>query len=164
MADHVSLNEAAQEVSKITGGALDYLIINGAYNTHEVRGVPPTGFIGREDFLRKDLIASMDVNVLGTVYSINAFLELIRKGSVKKIVVTSSGMGDPDVVASYGITFSMVYATAKAAVNMIVAKFAAELKNEGIMILAISPGLVDTRENVDRKYKPLRCVSEGKSS
>jgi NAD(P)-dependent dehydrogenase (short-subunit alcohol dehydrogenase family) len=37
------------------------------------------------------------------------------------------------------------YAISKAALNMAVAKFAAALKQEGFVFLALSPGLVDTR-------------------
>jgi NAD(P)-dependent dehydrogenase (short-subunit alcohol dehydrogenase family) len=36
------------------------------------------------------------------------------------------------------------YAISKAALNMAVAKFAAALKQEGFVFLALSPGLVDT--------------------
>jgi len=77
---------------------------------------------------------------------------MIRKGGVKKIVVISSGMGDIEITRT-GIANAVVYSTMKAAVNMVVAKFTAELKGEGIKLLALCPGVVDTQDlqNEDTK-------------
>jgi len=72
------------------------------------------------------------------------FLPLLRKGTVKKVIIISSGMGDPDLVLSTGISNQAPYSISKAAVNMVVAKYAAEYKAEGFVFLALSPGLVDT--------------------
>lgn len=91
-------------------------------------------------------MASLDVNVVGVIYSINAFLPLVRKGSVKKITVISSGMADPEWVVQNDIPGSLIYASMKAATNMVVAKYAVELRGEGIVVLALSPGIVDTYE------------------
>ena len=41
-----------------------------------------------------DTRKSIEINVLGVVKTIFAFLPLVRKGSLKKIVTISSGMGD----------------------------------------------------------------------
>ena len=154
MADHISLNTAAAEVSKITGGTLDYLIINGAYTDEETSSLKPTEFIGREDFLKKDMITSLEVNVLGAIYSINAFIGLVKNGAVKKVIVTSSGLGDPDLGSTGDVAQSLTYSTMKAALNMVTAKFAAELRSEKVSFLAISPGVVATKESLDRDYSP----------
>jgi NAD(P)-dependent dehydrogenase (short-subunit alcohol dehydrogenase family) len=43
-----------------------------------------------------------------------------------------------------GNCFFMTYCCMKTALNMVVAKFAVEQKRESIILLALSPGLVDT--------------------
>jgi NAD(P)-dependent dehydrogenase (short-subunit alcohol dehydrogenase family) len=150
MADHISLNKAAGELSKITDGALDYLIINGAYNNPETAFLAPSAFQGKEDVIRKDLITSLEVNVLGTIYSINAFLPLIRKGLAKKIVVISTGLADMDATLLTGNPCFVAYSSMKAALNMIVVKYSNELRGEDIQLLALSPGIVITREEPRR--------------
>jgi NAD(P)-dependent dehydrogenase (short-subunit alcohol dehydrogenase family) len=146
MADHKYLNVAAVEVSNITNGFIDYLIVNGAFSDPATTKVTPTSIIGCEDALRKDMISSLEVNVLGVIYSINAFLPFVREGNVKKIIAMSTGLADPDAVMELGIRGTLTYSTMKAALNMVVAKYAIELKSEGITLLALSPGLVNTRE------------------
>lgn len=145
MADSASIAKAAVEVSKITQ-SVDYLIVNGAYLTVKSARFNPSEFAGREAELREEMIDSLDVNVVGVIYSINAFLPLVRKGAVKKITVISTGMADADMVVQHDIPGSVIYSSIKAATNMVVAKYAVELKEEGIILLALSPGVVNTQE------------------
>jgi NAD(P)-dependent dehydrogenase (short-subunit alcohol dehydrogenase family) len=146
MIDHTALNAAAEETTKLTNGSVDYLIVNGAYSDRDAAKLPPTGFIGREDWLRKDMIASLDVNILGVMYSINAFLPLIRNSNVKKIIVISTGLADTENVPKNRNPTFVTYCAMKAALNMIVAKYSVELKPEEIIVLALSPGIVNTSE------------------
>lgn len=145
MTDSTSLEKAALEVSNITK-SVDYLIVNGANLSPESAPYNPSQFTGRAAALREDMVHSLDVNVVGVIYSINAFLPLVRKGIVKKIIVISTGMADTNMVVQEDIPGSIIYASMKAATNMVVAKYAVELRGEGITILALSPGLVSTRE------------------
>jgi NAD(P)-dependent dehydrogenase (short-subunit alcohol dehydrogenase family) len=145
MVDSTSLEKAALEVSKITQ-SVDYLIVNGAYLTLKSARFHPSEFAGRDAELREEMIDSLDVNVLGVIYSINAFLPLVRKGTVKKITVISTGMADADMVVQHDIPGSLIYASMKAATNMVVAKYAVELRGEGIVVFALSPGVVNTQE------------------
>jgi NAD(P)-dependent dehydrogenase (short-subunit alcohol dehydrogenase family) len=145
MADSVSLEKAAIEVSKITQG-VDYLIVNGAYIALKSARFNPSEFTGRAAELREEMVDSLDVNVVGVIYSINAFLPLVRKGTVKKITVISTGMADADMVVQHDIPGSIIYSSMKAATNMVVAKYAVELKGEDIIVLALSPGVVNTQD------------------
>lgn len=145
MAESKTLKKAALEVTKITQG-VDYLIVNGAYLTLKSSRFHPSEFTGRATELKEEIVDSLDVNVVGVIYSINAFLPLVPKGAAKKITVISTGMADADMVAQHDVPGSVVYASMKAATNMVVAKYAVELKGEGIVILALSPGVVDTQE------------------
>ncbi|KAG0647218.1 Pestheic acid cluster transcriptional regulator 3 [Hyphodiscus hymeniophilus] len=145
MADAEGLRAAAAETAKITP-SVDYLIVNGAYIPKSPPHLNPTDFTGKEDELKKEMHDSLDVNVLGVIFSINAFVPLVRKSSIKKIAVISTGMADTEFVVNGGVGGTVTYASLKAATNMVVAKYAVELKSDGIALLALSPGLVNTRE------------------
>lgn len=45
-------------------------------------------------FAIEDIHKSIDVNVLGTFRTITAFLPLVKRGELKKVISISSGMGD----------------------------------------------------------------------
>jgi NAD(P)-dependent dehydrogenase (short-subunit alcohol dehydrogenase family) len=148
MINPASLNTAAADVTELTNGSIDYLIVNGAFSDPNTQNLLPTAFIGREGVLRKDMITSLEVNVLGVMHSINAFLPLIRKSYVKKIIVISTGLADTENVPKTGNPSFVTYSSMKAALNMVVAKYSVELKEEGIIVLALSPGIVTTRETL----------------
>ncbi|KAJ7185018.1 hypothetical protein C8R46DRAFT_1300796 [Mycena filopes] len=95
------------------------------------------------DVLEEDLLSRFKLNAISVVHSTNAFLPLLRKGDTKKVATISSSAGDAGLTLAAGLTAQPAYAIAKAATNMVVAKFAAELKAEGFVFLAISPGVVD---------------------
>jgi len=118
--------------------------VNGAYLSEATGGLPPTAFAGQEDLLEQELTQSIRTNAIGPLHAINAFLPLIRAGRAKTIIVTSTGMADIEFTKISGIPAAIPYAVSKAATNMIVAKFAAELKSEDINVVALSPGLVKT--------------------
>ena len=102
--------------------------------------------------LEKDLLESFNVNVVGVVKTINTFIPLIKQSSIKKIVTISTGMADPDMVNKFEVDVAAPYAISKSATNMTVAKYNALYKKDGILFLAISPGLVDTGGNI-REFK-----------
>ncbi|KAJ7431744.1 hypothetical protein B0H11DRAFT_2128955 [Mycena galericulata] len=139
--DPKALERAAKQVSDATGGKLDYLINNAAIVK---MGGPGLTQYADPDELEKDLIEYFRINTVGTVHCINAFLPLLRMGSAKKVVTLSTGAADTGLVLKANLTGSAAYALSKAAVNMVVAKYAAQLKPEGFVFLAISPGFVDT--------------------
>ena len=78
------------------------------------------------------------------MYTINAFLPLIRNGKEKKIVFISSGIADIDVIRTAAIPFQVGYGVSKAGANVVMAKYAVELASEGILTLSLSPGWVST--------------------
>ena len=85
-------------------------------------------------------------NVAGVAHTINAFLPLLRAGPIKKVVTLSTGLADIDVIVRSGFSKNPQYPISKAALNMLVAEYAAALESEGFTFLAISPGLVNTAE------------------
>ncbi|KAF2803459.1 NAD(P)-binding protein [Mytilinidion resinicola] len=158
-----SLSAAAAEVSKLTNSKVDYLIVNGAYVSDKTSGLTPTGFVGNEELLKADFETSINTNVVGVIYTINAFLGLVKASAIKKVVVISTGMTEPDLIKEAEVAASVTYSASKAATNVVVYKYAVELKSEGVIVLALSPGLVRTGlseemyeylAEVFRKYEP----------
>ncbi|KAJ7665112.1 hypothetical protein DFH06DRAFT_1186668 [Mycena polygramma] len=139
--DAKALKLAATEISKITGGKLDYLINNAGKSNHP--GFTLDKFPTPEA-VEDDLLDNFKVNTIGVIHSINAFLPLLRNGSAKKVLTLSTGLGDLDFTLLAEATSEPGYSISKAATNMVVAKFAAQYKAEGFTFLAISPGLVAT--------------------
>lgn len=86
----------------------------------------------------------MRVNVLQLISAINIFLPLLRQGDVKKIVYISTGIGDINVTRICELPNLVGYSVSKASGNIMMAKYAVELKQEGIKTLALSPGWVNT--------------------
>lgn len=67
----------------------------------------------------------------------------VLKGTVKKVVTISSGMGDAEFIKDYDISESPLYSISKAAMNMVTAKFSALYKKDGVLFLSICPGMVE---------------------
>lgn len=110
--------------------------------------------------LEEDMLESFKINTLGNVHLFNLALPLIRKGQAKKIIAISSGMADPDFITNFSIADGAPYTISKGALNIAVAKFDAQYRKEGILFMAISPGLVATQDTSNCMYMTpqLRCI------
>ncbi|KIX09502.1 uncharacterized protein Z518_00582 [Rhinocladiella mackenziei CBS 650.93] len=143
ISNHKSSVAARDQVAQITGGSLDHLINNAAYIDGTTADAGLDDFEDTPETLETALLNSFQVNVVGVVHTINAFLPLIKKSTIKKVVLISSGMADPDVVNG-GVWKSGPYTISKAAANMVVFKYNAKYKDDGILFFALSPGIVST--------------------
>ncbi|KAI7492225.1 hypothetical protein KC357_g1293 [Hortaea werneckii] len=160
--DAKALASAADEVATITGGSLDVLINNAALIA------PKSAFLDvtqqKPDELQEDLMTTFQANVVGVAHTINAFLPLIRKGQLKKVVTLSSGMADIDLINDYNIAVAGPYSVSKAATNALIAKYHAALgKKEGICFFCISPGYVQTsaeQPTTEREIAGLQSMVE----
>ncbi|KAF8215777.1 hypothetical protein K438DRAFT_1659037 [Mycena galopus ATCC 62051] len=139
--DANALKLAATEVSKVTGGKLDYLINNAGKSNHP--GLTLDNYPSPEA-LERDLFDNFKTNTIGAIHCTNAFLPLLKNGSAKKVISITSGMGDLEVTLLSESVAEATYAISKAALNMVVAKYAAQYKAEGFTFLAICPGMVST--------------------
>ncbi|CCL98835.1 uncharacterized protein FIBRA_00840 [Fibroporia radiculosa] len=141
--DHAALKVAAVEAASITGGTLDVLIHSAAYMdvTFMSRGL--TDYESDEQ-LDAELTKAFQINALGAVHSINAFLPLLRKGTVKKIMVLSSEAGNRDMTWQMRFSGMAAYGLSKAALDMVMTKYAAQLERDGFTVFALSPGPTDT--------------------
>ena len=66
----------------------------------------------------------------------------------------STGMADLDLITKFDVANAAPYAISKAALNVAIAKFSAQYAEQGVLFLAISPGLVDTGGYDSRECAP----------
>jgi NAD(P)-dependent dehydrogenase (short-subunit alcohol dehydrogenase family) len=82
-------------------------------------------------------------NVVGNIHLFKCFLPLVMRGKVKKVIAISSGHADLDFINDLEVENSALYAASKAAMNVIVAKFNAQYKKDGVLFVSLSPGVVE---------------------
>ncbi len=87
-----------------------------------------------------DVLRDFEVNCLGAMRVTRALLPNLRRGDGKLVMNMSSGMGS---IAETG-GGSVGYRVSKAGLNMFTASLAAELRGEGFVCVAMSPGWVST--------------------
>lgn len=93
-------------------------------------------------------------NCIAQIFLITAFLPLIKAGTLKKVVGISTGFAVIDLAAEYGLYQSPLYSISKTAFNMAIAKLHAEHKNDGVLIMAVAPGVVETGHSEDPTTNP----------
>lgn len=126
--DHAAITAAAASVDE----PIDVLINNA-------------GIIGprTESSLDADFASFaevLDVNVLGPLRVVHAFLPLLRRATRAKIMTISSQLGG----TTFPGTDRIAYRTSKAAVNKVMQCVAADLAKEGIAVVVTHPGWVRT--------------------
>ena len=94
-------------------------------------------------------LSQFKTNTLGVIHGITAFLPLLRAGSGKKIVVISTGGADVKTVHQQGAADMAAYHVTKCAAHMVTTKWALKLKDEGFVVVSLTPGLVDTTGTQD---------------
>lgn len=153
-----SLKAAAKATSSITNGQIDHLLINGAYLSF-TGGKNPTDFADEPELFLEELRKSDEANIAGPLFAINAFLPLLRAGKEKRVTYISSGTADITETLDTRLSNSVPYVTSKAGGNIVIAKFAAELKDEGFIFLSIAPGGVATETLMDMSKCELKFSS-----
>jgi NAD(P)-dependent dehydrogenase (short-subunit alcohol dehydrogenase family) len=118
--------------SRIEGEPLDVLINNAGIGEAGPR-------FGRLSM--KDLEEALRVNAAGPAALTQALLPNLRAGKRRTVVNLSSGLGSISQNESGGW---IAYRASKAALNQLTRTVAAELKREGFVCIAISPGWVKT--------------------
>lgn len=83
------------------------------------------------------------MNVLGPIHTVKIFLPLLRKGSLKKIVIIGTEGGERDFVRRVHLHETAAYGITKAAESMVATKYGMELESEGFTVVSVSPGFVD---------------------
>nr|POE53521.1 putative oxidoreductase [Quercus suber] len=94
--------------------------------------------------LEEDFLHTFRVNVMGNVHLFNLFVPLVLKGQTKKVIHIGSANSVLDLVAKQDMFILTPYAASKSAMNIVVAKFSAFYRQQGVLFLSVAPGVVDT--------------------
>jgi len=156
MTDDASVQAAAKRI-EAEYGRLDVLVNNaGAPTISRKRSTPSTTDLN-------DMRAVYEINVFGVVRVTNAMLPLLRKAPAARIVNVSSEVGsissqtDPASPLSQ-MPASAQYPSSKAAVDMLTAMYAKELRDTPIKVNAANPGYCATDFNDNSGF---RTAAEG---
>ena len=147
-----SVREAADWIER-EYGRLDILVNNAGI----ARGAPPS----QTDL---DVMHEVyEVNVFGVIRVTNAMLPLARRAPAARIVNVSSEVGSissmTDPASPLGqMPASLAYPSSKAALNMITAIYARDLRDTPIKVNAANPGYTKTDLNRNSGF---RSVTEG---
>ncbi len=144
--DAASVRAAAQSLA---GEAIDLLINNAGV------GSPKKQRLGRLDYAAWAHV--LDVNTLGPMRVVEAFLDSVAKGGDRKIVTLTSAMGS---IADNGSGGSYAYRSSKAAVNIVMKSLSIDLAPRGITCVVVHPGWVRTAMGgPDGKLTPTQSVT-----
>jgi NAD(P)-dependent dehydrogenase (short-subunit alcohol dehydrogenase family) len=131
-------------------GSLDILVNNAGITVPPPQGEPSATSL---DVMRK----VYETNVFGVTTVTNEMLPLLRRAPAARIVNQSSELGsiarstDPD--SRIWFLNNLPYQSSKAALNMVTATYAKELRDTAIKVNATDPGWCQTDANGGEGYK-----------
>jgi NAD(P)-dependent dehydrogenase (short-subunit alcohol dehydrogenase family) len=144
---------------ELRNDAIDMLINNaGVYGSNKNK----FGSVDADSWIQ-----AFQVNSIAPLKMVEAFSEQLRMGKRKLVACMSSKMGS---MADNGYGNSYIYRSSKAALNAVVKSLSIDLKEQGIITVALHPGWVktemggpdaeiSTRECVERLFSHLLQLS-----
>lgn len=134
--------KAALAASALAGVQIDVLVHNagGVNGTRDIQGMAVMADQSLDTVSTERMLAAFQLNTLGPLrvqQALNA--QMTSPGG--KVCILSTGMASIGDNTSGGI---YAYRASKAAVNMVSKSMSCDLKDKGIAVLAINPGLVVT--------------------
>ncbi|KDQ20847.1 hypothetical protein BOTBODRAFT_61929 [Botryobasidium botryosum FD-172 SS1] len=90
----------------------------------------------------KWLGAPLPDDTMGPIFITDAFLPLILKGTLKKVAIISTGAADLDFTLTSNFTYLAEYLIAKTRVDIAFSEYAERYREEGVLFISISPGMV----------------------
>jgi NAD(P)-dependent dehydrogenase (short-subunit alcohol dehydrogenase family) len=150
--DAKSIQRAAEWI-EVEYGRLDVLVNNAGTASVARRGALPS------QTSLEDMRAVYEINVFGVVAVTNAMLPLLRRAPAARIVNVSSEVGsitsqsDPVSPLSQMMPASAQYPSSKAALNMLTAMYAKELRDTPVKVNAANPGYTATDFNDHRGFR-----------
>jgi NAD(P)-dependent dehydrogenase (short-subunit alcohol dehydrogenase family) len=93
----------------------------------------------------------MNVNVFGPLKMSEAFADHVARSQQKKIVALTSGLGSLSLMEKMSGFYN--YRMSKAALNMGFRGLRADLRNRGIIVGLVAPGMVETQLLADSGYR-----------
>lgn len=131
--DTISINEAANLVGKYTD-KIDILINNAAIHSD-------TSFEILEEADIDDCLRVHDVNAIGPIRIVKAFINMLRNSSYGKVINISSESGS---ISTCRREKEFDYCMSKAALNMGTKLLSNYLKKDNITVLSVHPGWMRT--------------------
>lgn len=136
VADVASVDALA---ARLQGRPIDVLLDNAG-----VFGEPQGFQLGRIDFAQFDTF--FRTNALGPLKVTEALLPNLKAGTQKKVVAITSLAGSFDSAAKGPqLPGHYFYKGSKAALDMFIVTLANDTRRDGLIVAALSPGQVDTR-------------------
>jgi NAD(P)-dependent dehydrogenase (short-subunit alcohol dehydrogenase family) len=129
--DVANFTQIESLASHLSNSTIDLLINNA--------GIYPDSSFGDVD--TDDWLEAFKINSIAPLKMATAFLPHIAKSQLKKIATLSSKMGSLDDNTSGG---SYIYRSSKTAVNMVMKSLSIDLKPQGIALITLHPGWVQT--------------------
>jgi NAD(P)-dependent dehydrogenase (short-subunit alcohol dehydrogenase family) len=139
--DYAGIDALAE---KYQGTPIDLLINNAA-----VLGSLPEQKVGGLDYELFEQV--MAVNVFGPLKVSEAFADHVAASEQKRIVALTSGLGSLSLMGRMSGFY--YYRMSKAALNMGMLGLKTDLKNRGITVALVAPGMVDTQLLADSGYR-----------
>lgn len=131
VADHAQVDQLAARYARYP---VDVLINNAG-----IGGGGDNQVFGRLNYPVLEQV--MTVNAAGPIKMCEAFLPHVRASGQKKMITVSSSQGS---IASVEFPMLYWYRASKAAVNMLMANLALQLRRQGIIVGLVTPGATDT--------------------
>lgn len=130
------------ETVRALADALGTAAIDIVFNVAGIYGGPKQSLRQMADDLAlEDVARTYDINAIGPLRMSVALLPHVRRGTAKKLVHLTSGMGSIADNTSGGY---YAYRMSKAALNMMSRSLAVDLRGDGITSIVINPGWVQT--------------------
>jgi NAD(P)-dependent dehydrogenase (short-subunit alcohol dehydrogenase family) len=120
--------------AKYADTPIDILINNAG-----ITGNPRNQVFGSIDYATFEAV--MNTNVRGPLKMTEAFVSHVAASGEKKVAVVTSSEGSIGMVTTNRQPF---YRGSKAAVNMVMRNIATSLKDQGVIVVLVNPGPVDT--------------------
>jgi NAD(P)-dependent dehydrogenase (short-subunit alcohol dehydrogenase family) len=137
--DHDSIDAAVGVIDR-EFGVLDILVNNAGIVVRPIR--PPS------ETSVDDVRQTFETNVFGVIAVTNAALPLLRRSGNARVVNLTSDLGSLTLAAaSPDFPRLLSYNSSKAALNAVTITYANELRADGILVNAVSPGSVATDQN-----------------
>jgi len=144
-------DDASVATAVETVGALDVLVNNAGISG---------GRIGPSEATAEQMRTVYETNVFGPVRVLHAFIPLLERSSAPVVVNVSSGVGSLGRASDHESPLSEanfpVYASSKAALNMLTIRYAAAFPR--IRINSVDPGFTATDFN---EYRGTQTVEQG---
>lgn len=140
--DEASIQRLAEWVGQ-EYGRLDLLINNAGINSKSSNNELTFLKNYRLGYLDAEVILEMmRINTIAPILVAKHFVDLLRRGREAKIINMSSWLGSISLKNNGG---NYSYAASKAALNMMMRALAYDLVKEGVIVVAVNPGWVQTR-------------------